>query len=293
MTRRAAVIDGRKVRATSPIAIRARVGSLLTPRAARTEARVEASLRAKARLSRPNVVAVLSTRGGVGKTTCAFAIGGMLAGSAGLRTLAIDADPCFGTLGSLLPDRLRANGSLSEACDALETITSAPELRRYVSRASSGLDVMAGHRPPLPPERLGQLLAFVSRFYDVVILDAGPGLAGGLAELALERADQTVFVATPDRPSARSTAAALRTVRARRPNRRGLIVLNKVGEQTGTHWAIEPPHEARDAWTRLGVPFDSQLRLMLETGTYGLGALDPTTRIALKRIAAEVARGLV
>jgi hypothetical protein len=34
MKRRAAVIDGREVRATSPIAIRARVGSLLTPRAA-------------------------------------------------------------------------------------------------------------------------------------------------------------------------------------------------------------------------------------------------------------------
>jgi MinD-like ATPase involved in chromosome partitioning or flagellar assembly len=293
MKRRTAVIDGREVRATSPIAIRARVGSLVTSRAARAEARVEQRLRAKRELSRPNLIAVLSTRSGVGKTMCAFAIGGMLASRAGLRTLAIDADPCFGTLGSLLPDRLRANGSLSDASGAVETITSALELRPYVSRAPSGLDVMAGHRPPLPADRLGQLLVFVSRFYYVVILDAGPGLAGGLAELALERADQTVFVATPDRPSARSTAAALRTVRARRPNRRGLIVLNKVGEQAGTHWGIEPPPEARDAWTRLGIPFDPQLRLMLETGTYGLGALTSNTRVALKRVAAEVAQGLV
>ena len=63
-------------------------------------------------MSRTNVVATLSPKGGCGKTTSTFLTGNVLASHLRLRVLAVDLNPDFGTLADLAPDRARAPLSL-------------------------------------------------------------------------------------------------------------------------------------------------------------------------------------
>ena len=55
-------------------------------------------------MTRPNTVAVISPKGGVGKTTISFVFGNLLAEQLRLRVVALDANPDFGTLSALAPD---------------------------------------------------------------------------------------------------------------------------------------------------------------------------------------------
>jgi Mrp family chromosome partitioning ATPase len=48
------------------------------------------------------------------------------------------------------------------------------------------------------PERYGELVAFLSTLYEVILLDLGTGVAGPLARFAVECADQLVLVTTPE-----------------------------------------------------------------------------------------------
>lgn len=63
------------------------------------EARLEARLARPATLTRSNVIAVISPKGGVGKTTATFLIGNLLASRLKVRAIAIDANPDFGANG--------------------------------------------------------------------------------------------------------------------------------------------------------------------------------------------------
>ena len=65
-------------------------------------------------MTRPNTVAVISPKGGVGKTTISFVLGNLLASELRLRVVALDANPDFGTLASLAPDDYRSKRSLAD-----------------------------------------------------------------------------------------------------------------------------------------------------------------------------------
>ena len=153
---------------------------LLTSRAERDEAELEGRLRAAGSVTRCNTIAVLSPKGGVGKTTCTFLLGNTLASHLNLRCLAIDADPDFGTLGSLAREDARTERSIADLVEEMDRVTSAAELRRYVSAFPSGLHVLAAPSraelmAAMSPEHYGALTAFLGRFYDVLLLDLVPG----------------------------------------------------------------------------------------------------------------------
>jgi hypothetical protein len=87
--------------------------------------------------------------------------------------------------------------------DRAGNFRTAAELNPYVSRLPSGLHVLGSPRDfeqvaRLGPDRYGELVAFLSCFYEVVLLDLGTGVAGPLARFAIERADQVVLVTTPE-----------------------------------------------------------------------------------------------
>jgi Mrp family chromosome partitioning ATPase len=66
---------------------------LITSDREREEAELEARLRERRRVTRTNLAAVVSPKGGVGKTTCSYLIGDLLASRPKLRVLAIDTNP--------------------------------------------------------------------------------------------------------------------------------------------------------------------------------------------------------
>jgi MinD-like ATPase involved in chromosome partitioning or flagellar assembly len=71
-----------------------------------------------------------------------------LADRARLRTVAVDADPDFGTLASLAPDGIRSRRTVSDLLADIGRIHTASDIRRYVTGLPNGLHLLAGPRHP-------------------------------------------------------------------------------------------------------------------------------------------------
>lgn len=124
------VIDGRPAD-TAGGRWRRRLERLIVSRREREEAELERLIRSHPRVTRANVVAVISPKGGVGKTTSAFVLGNLIADRLRLRVVAVDANPDFGTLASLTPNRVRCEYTLAELLAEIEQVhTAAVTLRR-------------------------------------------------------------------------------------------------------------------------------------------------------------------
>ena len=288
------VVDGRPA-GGSPGRWRRRVQRLLVSSGEREEAELERLLGSQPSVGRANVVVVISPKGGVGKTTSAFVVGGLLADRLRLRVIAVDANPGFATLASLAPDRLRCRRSLADLLTDIEQIETAAQLRSYVSALPSGLhllgasadaDVMAR----LGPDAYGELVALLCTFYDVVLLDFGTAIAGRLAQFALGRADQVVLVATPESVAGTAVLTALRLL----DHERTIVAANKFyARRAADIHELERRLRERRLHRSVAIPHDDQLAAMLDTATYHLDALERTSRIAIKRLAVAVAEQLV
>jgi MinD-like ATPase involved in chromosome partitioning or flagellar assembly len=287
------LVDGRP--AGKPTARwRRRLQRLLVSSGEREEAELEGVLGQQPPVGRPNVAAVISPKGGVGKTTSAFVIGNLLADRLRLRVVAVDANPDFGTLAALAPDRLRSERSLADLLTDIERIETAAQLRSYVSALPSGLhllgapadaDVMAR----LGPEAYGELLALLRTFYELVLLDLGTGVAGRLAQFAIARADQVVLVTTPEWVTSAAVLAALEHLE----HERTTVACNKFHARgPGDVRELERRLRERRLHRSVAIPYDDQLAAMLDTATYELDALERTSRMAIKRLGLAVAEQL-
>jgi MinD-like ATPase involved in chromosome partitioning or flagellar assembly len=289
------VIDGREARDHSLARLRRRMGSLLVSGAERDEVELERRLRALPGVTRPNVVAVVSPKGGVGKTTSAFVAGNLLASHLKLRAIAVDANPGFGSLGRFAADSLRAEAPLAELLDNADRLGTAAELRRYVARLPSGLHLLASShdladRPNLGPDSYGELVALLSCYYETVLLDLGSGVTNPLAQLALDRADQLVLVTTPDQLTATLAIHALDQLGRELTT----VVVNRTHPRLAPELrAIEECLSRRGAAPPVTLPDDRRLAMMLASGTYALEALDRRTRLPVKRLGLAVAERLV
>ena len=232
-------------------------------------------------MTRPNTVAVISPKGGVGKTTISFVLGNLLASQLRMRVVALDANPDFGTLASLAPDDFRSQRSLADLLADSTEIDSPAELHPYVARLPTGLHLLGA---PAHAEVMGQmtpglysrLLDFLEKFYEVVILDLGTGITDPLAQFAVDRADQTVVITTPEWVTAAGVLGALRYLQLEQ----GTLVLNQApgGRHAGNREVVKANFRRHAVETSATIPYDDRLRVMLDTGTYSLDdaqALDP------------------
>jgi MinD-like ATPase involved in chromosome partitioning or flagellar assembly len=274
---------------------RRRFRTLLVSRRVREEAQLEGQLVAHTKVSRANVVAVVSPKGGVGKTTSAFVLGNLIADRLRLRVIAVDANPDFGTLADLAPEEVRCRRCLADLLADIDGIHTAADVRRYVSALPSGLHLLASPREAeamarLGPDAYGDALALLSTFYELLVLDLGTGVAGPLAQFAIDRADQVVLVTTPEWVTSTLVLAALEhlehertTVAANKFHARGPADLRE----------LERRLRERHLHRNVAIPQDDQLAAMLDTGTYEVEALSRNTRVAVKRLGLAVAEQLV
>ena len=208
--------------------------------------------------------------------------------------IAVDANPDFGTLARLAPEDRRAERSLADLLADAEKLKTAAELNAYVSRLPSGLHLLGAPREAeltasLGPDRYGELVAFLSCFYEVVLLDLGTGVAGPLARFAIERADQAVLVTTPEWVTSSVVLEALWYLK----HERTTVAINKSLLRSGDLRAIEERFRAEHLHHAVTIPHDEQLATMLDTGSYGLDTLaapdavgDQATRAGRRRTAA-------
>lgn len=241
------------------------------------------------------VIATVSTKGGVGKTTTTLNLGHTFASGRGDRVVALDGNPDAGSLGW----RLRRD-SPATARDVLadaERIVRYADLRAYTSQADSRLEVFAAPDDPRVSTALDDgdyraLLELLACHFQLLLVDCGTGILDAATRGIVAAADQLVVVTGPSVDAARATAflldwldshghahlvaGAVAVVNAV-PTKRGLVDVDKVAG----HFAARCRQVVR-------VPWDRQLAAGAATG---LDRLAPATRDAYLELAAAVAGG--
>ncbi|OBK42317.1 hypothetical protein A5657_00465 [Mycobacterium kubicae] len=156
-------------------------------------------------------IAVLSMKGGVGKTTTTVGLGSTFAAIRGDRVIAVDANPDFGTLAQRGPDQSR-----STVRDLLldDNIFRYSDIRRHTSQSTSRLEILASERDPATSEAFSDadyrvVIRLLQRFYNLILTDCGTGLVHSAMESVLDEADAIVLVASPAIDAARSAFATL------------------------------------------------------------------------------------
>ncbi|WP_462183906.1 MinD/ParA family ATP-binding protein [Frankia sp. AgKG'84/4] len=157
-------------------------------------------------------IAVMSLKGGVGKTTTTVAIGSTLASLRGDRVVAIDANPDRGTLGSKVP-RTSAH-TVRELLEDAPRLHRYVDVRKYLSQADSRLEVLASANDPELSDSFGDaeyraVDDLLQRHYSILLTDCGTGIRRSAMHGVLETADTLVIVSSATEDGGSSARATL------------------------------------------------------------------------------------
>src|SRR5262249_35261985 len=124
-------------------------------------------------------VAVLSLKGGVGKTTTTVGLGATLASLRGDRIIAVDANPDRGTLSDKF--RLDTAATVRDLLNEEDQIHRYADVRAYTTQAASGLEVLASDRDPtvsvaFSAQDYEDVARILEHYYSVCVTDCGTGL---------------------------------------------------------------------------------------------------------------------
>jgi len=239
-------------------------------------------------------IALVSLKGGVGKTTTTACLGAIFAEHRGDRVVAVDANPDPGTLGYRIQrDTTRTAKDLLANVDRLERYA---DVRAYASQTPLRLEVIASEADPARSEAFGEddyreLAAVLERFYSLVLTDCGPGLLHSAMRAILPMSDQLIVVAAPSLDGARSASLTLDWLVKHGHERlasSSVVVINAVRDRTLVDVNRLQEHFTPRCREVVRIPFDRHL----ETGAeIVLDELAPATRRAYVRLAAAVADG--
>ncbi|ABK71924.1 MinD/ParA family ATP-binding protein [Mycolicibacterium smegmatis] len=238
-------------------------------------------------------IAVLSLKGGVGKTTITATLGSTFASIRGDRVIAVDANPDRGTLSQKVP--LETAATVRHLLRDAEGIERYSDVRAYTSQGPSRLEVLASESDPAVSEAFSsedylRTLEVLERFYSLVLTDCGTGLIHSAMSAVLSKADVLIVVSSGSVDGARSAAATLDWLDAHGHQdlvRNSVAVLNAVRPRAGkVDLSKVVDHFSRRCRAVRLVPFDPHLE---EGAEISLDRLKPKTREALLELAAVVA----
>lgn len=237
-------------------------------------------------------IAVLSPKGGVGKTTVTATLGATLASVRGDRVIAVDANPDRGTLSQKVP--LETPATVRHLLRDAEGIEAYSEVRAYTSQGPSRLEVLASESDPavsevFSSEDYARTLRVLERFYSLVLTDCGTGLMHSAMAAVLAKADALIVVSSGSVDGARSASATLDWLDAhgyQHMVRNSIAVINAARPRSGkVDLTKVVDHFSRRYRAVLEVPFDPHLA---EGSEISLERLRPETREALLELAAAV-----
>ncbi|KOX13257.1 plasmid partitioning protein ParA [Nocardiopsis sp. NRRL B-16309] len=238
-------------------------------------------------------VAVLSLKGGVGKTTTTVALGSTLASLRGDRVLAVDANPDRGTLSDKV--RLETAATIRDLLNERHLVSRYADIRGFTSQAPSRLEILASDRDPAVSEAFSdadyrEVARIVEHFYSICITDCGTGLLHSAMRGVLGLADQVVLVSSASVDGARSASATLDWLEAHGhgPLVRGaVVVLSMVrsNSKSSVDLGRLEEHFAGRCRAVVRVPWDGHLE---EGAEVDLEQLAPATRESYLQLAASV-----
>jgi MinD-like ATPase involved in chromosome partitioning or flagellar assembly len=157
-------------------------------------------------------IAVLSIKGGVGKTTTTLGLGSVLAMTRNDRVIAVDANPDRGTLA----ERVSDTSTESTVRDLLSdgNIERYADVRNHTRMAPSRIEVLASEQEPAVSEVFGEAdyrrtVDILRQYYNVILTDCGTGIMHSAMAGVLDLAHTAVLVSSPAIDAARSASATL------------------------------------------------------------------------------------
>ncbi|HEY7011559.1 MAG TPA: AAA family ATPase [Streptosporangiaceae bacterium] len=242
-------------------------------------------------------VAVLSLKGGVGKTTTTVGLGSTLASLRGDRVIAVDANPDRGTLSDKV--RLETAATVRDLLNERGHIRRYADVRTFTSQAPSRLEVLASDRDPTVSVAFSEqdyctVARVLEHYYSICLTDCGTGLLHSAMAGVLRMADQIILVSSPSVDGARSASATLDWLAAHsygdlvnnavvvlsnvRPRSKSTVDLNRLEE-----------HFAARCRAVIKIPYDAHLE---EGAEVELDLLSRATTDAYLALAAEIGDGL-
>ncbi|GAA2397368.1 hypothetical protein GCM10010420_24100 [Streptomyces glaucosporus] len=238
-------------------------------------------------------IAVISLKGGVGKTTTTTALGATLASERQDKVIAIDANPDAGTLGRRV--RRETGATIRDLVTAIPYLHSYMDIRRFTSQAPSGLEILANDVDPeisttFDDEDYRRVIDVLGRQYPIILTDSGTGLLYSAMRGVLDLADQLIVISTPSVDGASSASTTLDWLSAHGYGalvQRSITVISGVRE-TGKMIKVDDivAHFKTRCREVVVVPFDEHLAAGAELD---LDMMRPKTREAYFNLAALVA----
>jgi MinD-like ATPase involved in chromosome partitioning or flagellar assembly len=238
-------------------------------------------------------IAMLSLKGGVGKTTTTTTLGSTFSSLRGDRVIAVDANPDRGTLSQKIP--LETTATVRHLLRDAGRITRYSDVRAYTSQGPSRLEVLASEQDPAVSEAFSEddyrrTIDLLEHFYNIVLTDCGTGLMHSAMRGVLDIADSLVIVSSGSVDGARSASATLDWLDAHGYHdlvARSVAVINSVRPRSG---AVDLDRLAEHFGSRCRavcrIPFDPHLE---EGAEIELERLSGATRNALLELGATVA----
>ncbi len=250
-----------------------------------------------ARVNRPLLgcykIAILSLKGGVGKTTVTATLGATFASLRGDRVVAVDANPDRGTLSQKIP--LETSATVRNLLRDAQRVRRYSDVRAYTSQGASRLEVLASEQDPAVSEAFSEddyrrTVTLLEHFYNIVLTDCGTGLMHSAMYGVLGLADQLIIVSSGSIDGARSASATMDWLDAHGHGdlvKNSVAVINCVHRSAGgVDLGKVAEHFAARCRTVTRIPFDAHLE---EGAEVDLDRLEPGTRLALLEVAAAVA----
>jgi len=238
-------------------------------------------------------IAMLSLKGGVGKTTITATLGSTLASLRGDRVIGVDANPDRGTLSQKIP--LETSATVRHLLRDADRIRRYSDIRSYTSQGPSRLEILASEQDPAVSEAFSEAdyrrtVNLLEHFYNIVLTDCGTGLMHSAMKGVLDLAHSLVIVSSSSIDGARSASATLDWLDAhgyRELVGRSVAVINSVRPTAGkVDLERVAAHFAARCRSVCRIPFDAHLE---EGGEIELDRLGQGTRLAALELAATLA----
>jgi putative peptide zinc metalloprotease protein len=250
--------------------------------------------RAKAPVAGCRSIAVISRKGGVGKTTTTLMLGHTFASLRGDRVVALDGNPDAGSLGYRV--RRETAATVTNLLADEQEITRYADIRAYTNQAPTRLEVVASDDDPRITTALGEedyrrAIGLLERHYNLILLDTGTGVLESATKGILQLAEQIVVVMSPSLDSARAASSTLDWLNENGHSelvRNAIAVVNAVREEGLVEVDKIEEHFQGRCRAVVQVPWDPHLSAGAETQ---VDRLRPVTRRAYLEVAAAVADG--
>ncbi|HEU4491117.1 MAG TPA: AAA family ATPase [Jiangellales bacterium] len=241
-------------------------------------------------------VAVLSRKGGAGKTTTTLMLGHTFASYRGDRVVALDANPDAGSLAHRV--RRETTETVTSLLGDRGLIDRYSDIRSYTSQAGTRLEVVASDDDPRITQALGETeytaaIDLLDRHYNLILVDTGTGILDSAIQGVLREADQIIVVMPPALDGARAAASTLDWLDEHGYGRLAAGAVAVINQARGGGLVeldrIEE-HFVQRCAAVVRVPWDPALAAGARTG---LDELRAPTRQAYLSLAAAVADGFL